>query len=167
MLSLRLHLQLPDLLRYPNNFLFYIMVFIARFFQLVHQSLWLVSELLNLMINEVAMIGLRGILKKKFICFHSTYTGVFCVRVLVWWAWLLKGQWRKYLILIGLNGHFLYIWWGGSGRFFKWMMIRFKGLIIFMLLEITSFLQIIEVGTFLTGQDHKVVGEIILIVDIT
>lgn len=47
------------------------------------------------------------------------------------------------------------------------MMIRFKGLIIFMLLEITSFLQIIEVGTFLTGQDHKVVGEIILIVDIT
>lgn len=171
MLILCFHFELSDFLWYSDDFLFNLLILISFFFEFIHESLWLISKLLNLLIDNMKLVWFWCILK-EIISFYL-HIEVFIVWIFIWWiSLLIWDRWKWESVIINIFVFlviiiaivfiisiivfiisfiiviiFVVVWWYWFGGFFKGVSIGFIG-IIFVLFEITCLLQIIEIGCF-------------------
>lgn len=101
MLILCFHFKLSDFLWYSDDFLFNLLILISFFFEFIHESLWLISKLLNLLIDDMKLVWFWCILK-EIISFYL-HIEVFIVWIFIWWIGLLiwdRWKWKSVIINI-------------------------------------------------------------------
>ena len=145
--SLSFHFELSNFLWYSDNFLFYFLILVSFLFEFIHEGLWLISKLLNLLIDCIEMIGLWCILKE--IVSFNVHIDIFDIWVLVWWIGLLIWNWWEWESIFVSNVGFIGIGWGRFRWFFEGVCIVFVFVgVIFVLFNITGLLEIIQIWCF-------------------
>lgn len=145
LLGLGFHFKLPNFLWYSDDFLFDFLILVSLFFEFVHKGLRLISKLLNLLIDDVDMIGLWGVLK-EIICLY-VQINIFNIWIFVRGIGLfIWNRWKWESVILG-NVRFVSIRWGRFGRFFErvWMIFI---IVVFVLFNITCLLEIVEIRGF-------------------
>ena len=158
LLSLGFHFKLPYFLWYSDDFLFDFLILIAFLFEFIHKGLRLVSKLLNLLIDDIEMIGLWRVLK-EIVCFY-VQINIFNIWILVRGIGLLIwNRWKWESVILG-NVGFVSIRWSRFGRFFEriWMIFI---IVVFVLFNITCLLEIVEIRGFFFRKLKEIIGDII------